>query len=202
MRGGKAEESEYDSEYDDEEASEESDKSSEEEADNKGDEEEQKEGEGEGEDDEKTRILKNLKDIEEYGNPGQGFEWASDVDSQGKQIWGEEGEDWDFYYEEDAESYHRGESTLPPLLNPNQIYDQSFLEGVNLKDATKKDGSKAKVSEDRAKMVSNIKARIAKDEDGALYRTAKKKMHSKTDTQRTGGGHKIIDKKPATTVKK
>ena len=114
---GKEEESEYDEEYDEEEESEKSEKSSEEEGDQE--EEEEKLTEEQIELQEKSKMIKQLKDIEEFGNPGEGFEWASDVDSEGNQIWGEEGEDWDFYYQEDKEAYHRGESTLPPLLNPN-----------------------------------------------------------------------------------
>ena len=35
---------------------------------------------------------------EEYGDPGSDYEWASDVDSEGRPIWGEEGVDFEWYY--------------------------------------------------------------------------------------------------------
>ena len=80
---------------------------------------EEEEGDDEEVDDKaEEKEIKNKNEYEELGDPGEGYEWASDVDSNGKVIWGEEGVDWDFYYKEDAESYHRGESTLPALLNP------------------------------------------------------------------------------------
>ena len=156
----KDEESEYDEEYDEEEESEEEpvekDSSSEDE------EEEQKLTEEE-------LAAKQKKYREELGDPGDGFEWASDVDSRGRPLWkqGVEGEDWDFYYQEDKDAYEKGESTLPPLLNPSQIFDKNY---------TQKDKEL-----DRMKMLSSVTAKYQKD-DGAIYRV-KKKMN------RTGGGH-------------
>lgn len=35
---------------------------------------------------------------EEFGDAGSDYEWASDVDSEGKIIWGVEGEDFEWYY--------------------------------------------------------------------------------------------------------
>jgi len=37
-------------------------------------------------------------EYEDLGDPGEGYEWASDVDSEGRVIWGEEGVDYDWYY--------------------------------------------------------------------------------------------------------
>ena len=42
---------------------------------------------------------------------------------------------------------------------------------------------------DKTKLIKNVKATYAKDENEQLYRTKKK---TKTNTQRTGGGHKIL----------
>lgn len=33
-----------------------------------------------------------------YGDPGSEHEWASDVDSNGNEIWGEEGVDYEWYH--------------------------------------------------------------------------------------------------------
>ena len=38
------------------------------------------------------------KEKEIYGDPGSDYEGASDVDSEGKPIWGEEGVDFEWYY--------------------------------------------------------------------------------------------------------
>jgi len=156
----KNEESYYDEEEDVLEDESEEKSSSSEPEDNEPAEEEQKLTEEE-------QKKKQEKMNAEFGDPGDGFEWASDVDSQGKQIWGKEGEDFEWYYQEDKESYERGESTLPPLLNPRQITDKNY---------TEKDKEY-----DRMKMYTSVKAKLAKDESGALYRTKKK-------LNRTGGG--------------
>ena len=49
----------------------------------------------------KKEVEDKKKELEELGDPGSGYEWASDVDSFGRPIWGEEGVDFEFYYEED-----------------------------------------------------------------------------------------------------
>lgn len=49
----------------------------------------------------KAEEERKKKELEELGDPGSGYEWASDVDSNGRPIWGEEGVDFEFYYEED-----------------------------------------------------------------------------------------------------
>ena len=48
-------------------------------------------------------------------------EYDSDYDEEGRYIWGIEGEDWEFYYQEDKEAYERGESTVPETLNPGAL---------------------------------------------------------------------------------
>ena len=48
-------------------------------------------------------------------------EYDSDYDEEGNYIWGAEGEDWEFYYQEDKESYERGESTVSGVLNPDAL---------------------------------------------------------------------------------
>ena len=48
-------------------------------------------------------------------------EYDSDYDEEGRYIWGAEGEDWEFYYQEDKEAYERGESTVPETLNPDAL---------------------------------------------------------------------------------
>ena len=80
---------EYDEEYDDEDY----------------DEEEEKEDEDEEKmtTEEYEKMMKDYQEeqIKKYGDPGEGYEWNSDYDSEGNYIWGEEGVDWEFYYEED-----------------------------------------------------------------------------------------------------
>ena len=119
------------------------------------------------EEEKRNEEEKRKQTIAEYGDPGEGYEWASDVDSQGKPIWGKEGEDWDWYYKEDKEAYERGESTLPPLLNPKQIPANYTYE---------------QREKDRAKMLQTVKARL--DKDPVKPRVLKK-------AQRTGGGHML-----------
>lgn len=52
---------------------------------------------------------------------GKDFEYDSDYDEQGKYIWGDEGEDWDFYYDEDKEAFELGLPTVPEPLNPSAL---------------------------------------------------------------------------------
>ena len=98
-----------------------------------------------------------------YGDPGSDYEWASDVDSEGKPIWGEEGVDFEWYYQEDKESYERGEPTLDEsmLLNRNQV---------------SKDYSEEQNYADRYELLHAVKAKLAGSGVGeAVYRTKKKK---------------------------
>ena len=44
-----------------------------------------------------------------------------DYDENGNYIWGKEGDDWDFYYEEDKLAFERGESTVSNVMNPEML---------------------------------------------------------------------------------
>ena len=71
----------------------------------------------------KAEEERKAKELEELGDPGSGYEWASDVDSNGRPAWGEEGEDFEFYYEEDRQAWLNGESYHGhDLLNKNQRF--------------------------------------------------------------------------------
>ena len=48
-------------------------------------------------------------------------EYDSDYDEEGRYIWGAEGDDWEFYYQEDKEAYEQGLSTVPEVLNPGAL---------------------------------------------------------------------------------
>ena len=41
-----------------------------------------------------------------------------DYDEEGKYIWGKEGSDWDWYYQEDKLAYERGDPVHPNTMNP------------------------------------------------------------------------------------
>lgn len=77
------------------------------------------------EEEKKQEEEKRLKTIEEYGDPGSGYEWSSGVDSDGKPIKkeGEESEESEWYYQEDKELYESGNyCVINELLNINSIY--------------------------------------------------------------------------------
>jgi hypothetical protein len=44
-----------------------------------------------------------------------------DFDDNGNYIWGKEGEDWEFYYDEDRVAFENGESTVSNVLNPDML---------------------------------------------------------------------------------
>ena len=44
-----------------------------------------------------------------------------DYDENGNYIWGKEGDDWEFYYEEDKQAFERGESTVSNVMNPEML---------------------------------------------------------------------------------
>ena len=50
------------------------------------------------EEEKKPAKDKDDSSYEELEAPPEGYEWASDVDSKGKVIWGEEGVDYEWYY--------------------------------------------------------------------------------------------------------
>jgi hypothetical protein len=63
-------------------------------------------------------------------------------DEEGKYIWGEENQDWEFYDQEDKDAYEQGLSSVPETLNPqalpvelNPMVDEKT--GVNLKQKIK-----------------------------------------------------------------
>ena len=64
-------------------------------------------------------------EVEDNGNPD--WEYDSDYDEQGKYIWGAEGDDWDFYYDEDKEAYELGLPTVPEPLNPSALPKEEAL---------------------------------------------------------------------------
>lgn len=88
-------------------------------------------------------------------------EYDSDYDEEGRYIWGKEGDDWEFYYQEDKEAYERGESTVPEVMNPDAL-PRPGKNSVQTSTAT---GSSADTV---------IGVSIARD--GAVYRTNKKKL--------------------------
>ena len=47
--------------------------------------------------------------------------YDSDYDENGKYIWGKEGEDWEFYDQEDKDAYEQGLSTMPEPLNKESL---------------------------------------------------------------------------------
>lgn len=93
-------------------------------------EEERKREEEEKKVEEEKRAEKDRINNEIYGDPGSGYEWSSNVDSNGKQVKkegeDEEDEEEEWYYAEDKEAFERGESNIPPLLNPNPISDDNY----------------------------------------------------------------------------
>ena len=88
-------------------------------------------------------------------------EYDSDYDEEGRYIWGAEGEDWEFYYQEDKEAYERGESTVPEVLNPGALPTPA-QHTVITSTAT------------GAQVDTIIGVSMARD--GAVYRTSKKKL--------------------------
>merc|ERR1740139_562088 len=58
---------------------------------------------------------------EEEAMVTDGSEYDSEYDEQGRYIWGNEGNDWEFYYDEDKIAYELGQSTVPETLNPQAL---------------------------------------------------------------------------------
>ena len=88
-------------------------------------------------------------------------EYDSDYDEEGRYIWGAEGEDWEFYYQEDKEAYEAGLSTVPEVLNPGALptAGKQTVETINATGETEN---------------HLIGASLARD--GACYRTVKRKL--------------------------
>ena len=64
--------------------------------------------------DEKEAALPDDEDSYDSYDPDE-------YDDNGNYIWGKEGEDWEFYYEEDKQAFERGESTVSNCLNPDML---------------------------------------------------------------------------------
>ena len=88
-------------------------------------------------------------------------EYDSDYDEEGRYIWGQEGADWEFYYQEDKEAYLAGESTVPECLNPSALPRQGQM-SIETATAT---GTN-----------TNQIIGVSMARDGAVYRTTKKKL--------------------------
>lgn len=97
-------------------------------------------------------------------------EYDSDYDEEGRYIWGQEGEDWEFYYQEDKEAYEAGLSTVPDCMNPNALPGAGTAISVQTTTAT------------GTGVNSVIGVSLARD--GAVYRTSKKKL-KQSQRQRT-----------------
>ena len=131
-------------------------------------EDEEEEGPTVQEEEEEKKPAKDKDDssYEELEAPPEGYEWASDVDSKGKVIWGEEGVDYEWYYKEDKEAFEKGQySTIPELLNHKQISDNKM--------------SYWELQDSRDKIFTGVKAQYAKD-NGAIYRVKAKKRMNQT----------------------
>ena len=61
-----------------------------------------------------------IKDLPEDEEAAES-EYDSEYDEQGRYIWGKEGDDWEFYYDEDKIAYELGQSTVPETLNPQAL---------------------------------------------------------------------------------
>lgn len=89
-----------------------------------------KEGDSTAADTEKETVVGGEESKNEEENKGEdgdhksvsdGSEYDSDYDENGRYIWGKEGADWDFYYDEDKIAYELGQSTVPETLNPQAL---------------------------------------------------------------------------------
>ncbi|TNV78536.1 hypothetical protein FGO68_gene3143 [Halteria grandinella] len=62
----------------------------------------------------------------EYEDEDDGY-GEEDYDEEGRYKWGQEGNDWDWYYREDKEAYERGDP-MPNTLNPPVLLDKETIE--------------------------------------------------------------------------
>lgn len=92
--------------------------------------------------------------------------YDSDYDDQGKFIWGKEGEEWEFYYDEDKEAYELGLSTVPETLNPTAlpkddrlVHDLNHATGI-AKPANKDFVAKYKMAKKKKKLYNESKKDI------------------------------------------
>ena len=99
--------------------------------------------------------------------------YDSDYDEEGNYIWGAEGDDWEFYYQEDKLAYERGETTVPEVLNPDALPRGQEI-SVQTTTAT---------GQTTEHVIGVSLAR-----DGAVYRTTKKKLKQARAAQESSGG--------------
>ena len=90
---------------------------------------------------------------EEEKKDSDGDSYDSDYDEEGRYIWGDEGDDWEFYYKEDKEAYEAGLSTVPECLNPGALPREVTVETTTAASGT-------------SHLIGVSMAR-----DGAVYRT-------------------------------
>jgi len=122
------------------------------------------------------------------GEEGQKAEdseyYDSDYDEQGKYIWGKEGEEWEFYYDEDKEAYELGLSTVPETLNPTALpkddrltHDLNHATGI-AKPANKDFVAKYKLAKKKKKLYTETKKDI--DEEFEFVKRQSKGEQSPT----------------------
>ena len=117
--------------------------------------------EGASDEEEKKEGEEERKEGEEETKEEE-FEYDSDYDEEGRYIWGEENEDWEFYYQEDKEAYEAGLSTVPECMNPSALPKTG--DAVSVVSTTASGAG-----------VNNIIG-VSLARDGAVYRTNKKKL--------------------------
>lgn len=160
------------------------------------------EGEDDPEEDpEKAAAMEENKDGQKAEESDEYYD--SDYDEQGRYIWGKEGEEWEFYYEEDKEAYELGLSTVPETLNPTAlpqddrlVHDLNHATGV-AKPANKDFVAKYKMAKKKKKIYNESKKDI--DEEYEFIRKVAGREKSpeakKTPSTKQGFGVHISAKK-------
>jgi len=160
------------------------------------------EGEDDPEEDpEKAAAMEENKDGQKAEESDEYYD--SDYDEQGRYIWGKEGEEWEFYYEEDKEAYELGLSTVPETLNPTAlpqddrlVHDLNHATGV-AKPANKDFVAKYKMAKKKKKIYNESKKDI--DEEYEFIRKVAGRERSpdakKTPSTKQGFGVHVSAKK-------
>ena len=123
------------------------------------DEKEEEAGEKNGQQKEKQKA-DNEEEKSEDSDSYDSYD-PDDFDENGNYIWGKEGEDWEFYYDEDRVAFENGESTVSNVLNPDMLPQKGTAVGEYYSKST------AVTADGQV-----IRASYAKD--GAFYVTKKK----------------------------
>jgi len=123
----------------------------------------------------------------EEEDDGKDFEYDSDYDEQGKYIWGEEGEDWDFYYDEDKEAFELGLPTVPEPLNPSALPQEEMLKydlghATGIAKPTNKEFEAKYMKAKKKKKLSVVPANKYKDEVDEEYDMLKAVAEKKSPT--------------------